>query len=431
MHSGALARTCAVGDRKLKLITVDHKHFAQLADALAIALAISLPWSTSATGIIAGLWLLALIPTLDLQSLRRVFTVPAGGLPALFVVLGGVGMLWADVPWAERLGAISSFIKLLFIPLLLQRFYRSDAGRQVLTGFLGSCVVLLVVSWSLWLGPAMPGIDKFLIGIPVKDYIAQAAMFTICSLVIARFAYDKWKAGHRRVALALIGLAVLFFLNVLYIATSRTYLVVFPILLLVFGYQQFGWKGAIGLVVGCVVLAMAAWPSATFFRLRVSSFVDEIRLYQLTENTITSAGQRLEYWRRSVRFIREAPLLGHGTGSIGELFRQSAVGQSGIAAEVSDNPHNQTLAVGIQIGLVGIAVLLAMWTAHLALFRANSFAAWVGLVVVMQNVIGSLFNSHLFDFTHGWVYVVGVGIAGGTVLKESGAWPQRVHNSNS
>ncbi len=116
-----------------------------------------------------------------------------------------------------------------------------------LTGFLGSCVVLLVVSWLLWLWAAMPGIE-FSIGIPVKDYIAQAAMFTICSLVIVRFAYDKWKDGHRLVALALIWLAVLFFLNVLYIATSRTYLVVFPILLLVFGYQQFGWKGAIGLV---------------------------------------------------------------------------------------------------------------------------------------------------------------------------------------
>ena len=77
------------------------------------------------------------------------------------------------------------------------------------------------------------------------------------------------------------------------------------------------------------------------------------------------------------------------------------------------------LAVGIQIGLVGIAALLAMWIAHLALFRYSSFAAWVGLVVVIQNIIGSLFNSHLFDFTHGWTYVVGVGIAGGTVLKET------------
>jgi O-antigen ligase len=413
----------------LKLITVDHKHFAQLANALAIALAVSLPWSTSATGIIAGLWLLALIPTLDLQSLRRVITIPAGGLPVLLVVLGGVGMLWADVPWAERLGGIGSFIKLLIIPLLLHQFYRSDAGRQVLVGFLGSCVVLLVVSWSLWIWPGMPwpGTVKYSIGVPVKDYIAQSAMFTICALVIIRLAYDKWKDGHRRLALALIVLTVLFFLNVLYVATSRTYLVVFPLLLLVFGYQAFGWKAAIGLVVGCLVLAMAAWPSATFLRGRVSSFFDEIRLYQPTASP-TPAGQRLEYWRKSVGFIRAAPLFGHGTGSIRDQFRQ-VVGQSGVAAEVSANPHNQTLAVGIQIGLIGIAVLLAMWTAHLALFRPNSLAAWVGLVVVMQNVISSLFNSHLFDFTHGWAYVIGVGIAGGTVLRQSGAWPQREHNS--
>jgi hypothetical protein len=86
---------------------------------------------------------------------------------------------------------------------------------------------------------------------------------------------------------------------------------------------------------------------------------------------------------------------------------------------MAGNLHNQILAVGIQIGLVGIAALVAMWTAHLALFRTGSFAAWIGLVVVIQNIVGSLFNSHLFDFTHGAAYVIGVGIAGGIVLKES------------
>ena len=35
----------------------------------------------------------------------------------------------------------------------------------------------------------------------------------------------------------------------------------------------------------------------------------------------------------------------------------------------------------------------------------------------MQNIVGSLFNSHLFDFVQGWVYVLGVGVAGGMVLK--------------
>jgi O-antigen ligase len=407
----------------LKVMEFDREHFARLADGLAVALAVSLPWSTSATGILAGLWLLALIPTLDLPSLRRVIFVPAGGFPVLFVTLGAVGVLWADVPWAERFDGVGSFFKLLSIPLLLHQFSRSDGGRQVLIGFLTSCVLLLVVSWSLLAWPEMPwpGTVKSL-GVPVKDYVAQSAMFTVCVLVIAQFAYDIWRDGRRRLALALVMLALTFLANVFYVATSRTFLVAIPVLLVVFGYRLFGWKGAIGFVVGCLVLATAAWPSATFLRLRVTSLFDEVRSYQPGANP-TSAGERLEFWRKSVGFIQEAPVIGHGTGSIREQFRRSAVGQTGMAAEVSANPHNQTFAVGIQIGLVGVAALLAMWIAHLALFRSGSFAAWVGLVVVIQNIVGSLFNSHLFDFTHGWAYVVGVGIAGGIVLKESAARP--------
>jgi hypothetical protein len=36
--------------------------------------------------------------------------------------------------------------------------------------------------------------------------------------------------------------------------------------------------------------------------------------------------------------------------------------------------------------------------------------------VVTQNIVSSLFNSHLFDFNQGWLYVFGVGVLGGTVL---------------
>ena len=35
----------------------------------------------------------------------------------------------------------------------------------------------------------------------------------------------------------------------------------------------------------------------------------------------------------------------------------------------------------------------------------------------MQNVVSSLLNSHLFDFHEGWLYVLGVGIAGGMSLR--------------
>jgi hypothetical protein len=58
-----------------------------------------------------------------------------------------------------------------------------------------------------------------------------------------------------------------------------------------------------------------------------------------------------------------------------------------------------------------------MWAAHLLLFRCAGWPATIGLMVVVQNIVGSLFNSHLFDFVEGWIYVWGVGVVGGMVLQ--------------
>jgi O-antigen ligase len=111
-------------------------------------------------------------------------------------------------------------------------------------------------------------------------------------------------------------------------------------------------------------------------------------------------------------------LIGHGTGSIQQQFRNAAEGRSGISSIVGPNPHSQILNVAIQLGFVGAAVLLAMWGAHFMLFRGATLAAWIGLLVVTDNVVSSLFSSHLFDFTQAWLYVFGVGVAGGMVQRE-------------
>ena len=81
---------------------------ASIADGLVVALAVSLPWSTSATSILAVFWLLALIPTLRWADIRREVSALAGGLPVLLVVLGAVGML-------GRMSRCSSAGKVSFI----------------------------------------------------------------------------------------------------------------------------------------------------------------------------------------------------------------------------------------------------------------------------------------------------------------------------
>jgi hypothetical protein len=54
---------------------------------------------------------------------------------------------------------------------------------------------------------------------------------------------------------------------------------------------------------------------------------------------------------------------------------------------------------------------------HLLLLRGDGLATWIGLMVVVQNIFTSLLNSHIFDFHQGWMYVLGVGVAGG-LLKQ-------------
>jgi O-antigen ligase len=66
--------------------------------------------------------------------------------------------------------------------------------------------------------------------------------------------------------------------------------------------------------------------------------------------------------------------------------------------------------------MLGSMALYAMWISHAKLFWSAGREGWIGFLLVIQNVISSLFNSHLFDFTQGWIYVFGVGVIGGVVL---------------
>jgi hypothetical protein len=401
--------------RGISFIRFDRMQLPRIADALAIAAAVSLPWSTSATSILVVLWLLALLPTLDVAAFFRQLATPAAGLPVLLVALGVAGMFWADVSWSERLNGIDSFLKLLMIPLLFVQFRRSERAVWVLAGYLISCTLLLALSAVFFARPELTWRWSHAAGVPVNNYIAQSGEFLLCAFALAYVALESFKRGRCCAAVGASVLATAFLWDIFFVATGRTALVIFPVLLGLFGFRHYRWKGAAALLTAGLVLGAVVWASSPYLRQRVISVQHEIAT---SDSVITPSGERLAFWKKSLGFVAGAPVIGHGTGSIAALFRQAAVGQTGAAGEAAANPHNQVFAIGIQLGFLGVAVLLAMWLAHLLLFWQPGFFAWVGLVVVVQNIVGSLFNSHLFDFNQGWLYVLGVGVAGGAVLRE-------------
>jgi hypothetical protein len=394
-------------------------------DLIAVVVAALLPWSTSGVGIGMVVWLAALAATLQLRPFLRSLLRPISALPIALVALAAIGTLWSDASWGARLYALSPATKLLFLPFLLYHFERSTRGMWVFVAFLASCTLLTAASWIVAIEPGLslkePG-DPATYGIFVKNYIDQSQEFVLCTVVIAFPIITLLRDGKVRQALLLMAVAANFIVNMAFVVVSRTALVTLPIMLAVFAMAHLRWKTNVLLFFAAIALGALAWTASPHLQATTDRFTRDYRLYKEL-NEPTSIGLRLEFWEKSLRFFAEAPVIGHGTGSTRRLFEAAATGPAGLAqGHVIGNPHNQTLNVAVQWGTVGVVILYALWFAHFSLFRGEGLAAWIGLMVVLQNVFSSLFNSHLFDFHEGWMYVLGVGVAGGMVLR-AGARP--------
>jgi O-antigen ligase len=386
------------------------------ADIFAVLIAAALPWSTSLVGIFVVGWLVVLAPTIDLRSFVLTLRRPFCALPIMLFVLAVVGTLWSEAPWSARLYAINPTAKLLVLPALIYHFHRSNRGAWVFIAFLASCMLLLVMSWIVALEPRLTIKPIAEYGVPVKNYIDQSQEFALCAVALAYLSV-KFLDQRRFLAGTLFAsLALSFVINMAFVVVSRTALFTTPLMLIIFAFLHLKRRGIVVTICISATLIGAVWFTSPTLRERTGSILSQYGLYKKS-NEATSVGLRLEFWRKSLQFFKEAPLFGHGTGSTRGLFAQAAVGQTGAAGEVIGNPHNQTLNVAVQWGALGVLVLYAMWLVHLLLFRGSDLGSSIGLLVVIQNIITSLFNSHLFDFHEGWMYVLGVGVAGGMVLK--------------
>jgi O-antigen ligase len=390
-------------------------------DVYPALIAASIPWSATAVAVFVIIWFIVLVPTIEPRSFLNSLRQPASLLPTAFFALAVVGMLWADGSWAERLHGLGPVAKLMAIPFLLYHFQRSKRGHWVFISFLASCTLLLLLSWIVFFVPQWQvGYSHgfYNAGVPVRNVIDQNQEFALCVFALASLSVCLVKKQRVALAVGALTLALMFLSNIMFVALSRTTLVYAPALIMLFASRHFGRRATLLLLAGTVVMSGIVWFASPHLRGRLEQVSVEYKEYRET-NRPTSTGQRIGYWTKSIEWIGQAPLIGHGTASTKLLFENEAAGKMGAWANSVSNPHNQTLYVAIQWGMLGCLVLFAMWFAHIAMFTSSGLIAWIGAVVVTQNILSSLLNSHLFDFHEGWIYVLGVGVAGG-LLRNAG-----------
>ena len=276
----------------------------------------------------------------------------AGLLPVLLWLLAAVGMLWADVSFAERLGGLGKFHRLLLIPLLLMQFRRSERGMWVLYGVLCFRGRALLASWGLatcrdlpWRGThrcRRPGQGSHF---PEHGLSGLRVRHAWLRLRRARERRWRWTAG----ACGALGPCF-----------SRQYLshrhephraLVAPLLLLLLGWREFRWKGLLGTaLIGCIVGAGRVVRVALPARARLRGSIDEYQAYRATD-VPNSTGLHSSFCGSRCRSSNRRRSSGMAPVRSTHCFATPAPTKPALRGTLTQNPHNQIFAVAIQLGL--------------------------------------------------------------------------------
>lgn len=315
-----------------------------------------------------------------------------------------VGTLYGERNPGDAPFHLAKYLDLLFIPVFAFVLREEPARRRAIYALAAGLVVVLVLSYLIRFG-VIPRTDIFA-GDTSQPVVLKTRQTHNLLMALGAFLFVQLAlaASTRRLRLIWAALALLAAANVTLVVQGATGYLVLGMLALYFGYAWRGWRGLIAATGVAAVLTTALVVVPGPFQQRVAQIRSEISQWQPgAPNLYSSVGTRLEFYRLTLAIVRDRPLLGSGTGSFPKAYADKTRGQSALP---SRNPHNEYLLIMVQLGLVGLAVLLYLfWMQWRLAPRLATPLEWHlarGLVLTMA--MGCLFNSWLLDHTEGLLY---------------------------
>lgn len=397
----------------------------------AMAAAFSLPLSTTGTGIAVALLVILIILTTSRAEWHSVLRAPSALLPAGLFALITLSALWSPQPFGP--GGFSHYTKLLLIPVIMASSFTPRQAVQIAYAFAAACVILLVLSFASLFWQSGPWGWFKSPGVPVKDNSVQSTCFALCSFGLGLYSGYFFRMGSWLRGIITSLLALLLFVDVFLIHLSKTGALIAIALAAFLLVRMLRWRDRLAVAILLILLAALAVSLSSEAQRRVAEISADLRAmegsssdskaYKPTDpmagKATISTASRIDFWQKSIEFIQEAPLFGHGAGSTKSLYASLERERPSPYGEAVPDPHNQFLAIAIQAGLIAGSLLLMMWIAHFSLMWGESAPHLLGQAVVLQNVLGSLFNSSLSQVTQGTLYCLAVGILG-TLIRQQG-----------
>jgi O-antigen ligase len=144
-------------------------------------------------------------------------------------------------------------------------------------------------------------------------------------------------------------------------------------------------------------------------RSNVDTTIQNIQNYDVENfNSSTPAGLRLDWYISSIELIKKKPVFGYGTGAY-EIAQKPLVEKTSIAP--ATDPHNEFLLTTVQIGFVGLSVLLALFVdpilhsfklirrkEHAQAFALQATVLFLFMGCFLNSWLLSTIPSHIFAF---------------------------------
>ena len=217
------------------------------------------------------------------RGVARTGQLPAAGLPRT----GVCGAVLDEDSWPVGIQGLFPVSKLLAVPLLLYHYERSERGHWVLFAFLAACVLLMGLSWVTYFADWKPS-PGGIAGVPVRNYIDQSHEFALCLFVMAPLILSFAANGHRAWTFAFAAVMLGFYLDMRFVATSRTAFVYFPILLILFAVKYLNRRHAIYFLLFAAAVEFGVLLSSPYLRDRVVRTVQDYKVDRDTNARIPS-----------------------------------------------------------------------------------------------------------------------------------------------
>jgi len=386
-----------------------HQHLNALSDTLRFAsricvilVAFSLPLSTALTNIFL---LLAIVLNVLAGNWSAQYQLIARNRTAVlflsFFALFVIGVFYSVAPFHDAFKMLLKYDKLIFAVLLLPLFVEVQVRRYAIYAFILAMILTMILSYSTtfgWLtlhgGLGAPAV--------FKGHIAASFLLAMAAYFFAYFYLNNKKYRWLWGVLFLIAVH-----NVLFLSMGRAGYVVFGALMMLLLWQHYGWKGLWSAIMIVTVLGCVTFFISNNFRTRLESIVSDVHAFSQGQD-YSSVGLRLEFVQNSLKLIKERPILGYGTGSFTQEYA-TLKPKSGIS---TTNPHNEYLNVTVQLGLVGLLLLLCLFYVQWRDSRLlpRDMQCFVQAIIVAI-AVGCFANSWLMDTTEGHFYIYFMALA--------------------